>query len=494
MEGLLHAPNLHLQSNNILVKFRQNDPRVKVAVIDSINMHSIVSALTNNTVVDTIRFQNDSNNDVRMVAAIAAAVDYTPLLHLIRTRSQLRNLILEDFTRQFDASEFLQAAAQNKALRSLKIAFIMVYTSEALRSLRHHPNLQEFSFSISTDIQERGAMIQQIIQTCPKLSRLRPGGSDPSREAWQPIFDALGCPQHLPPQRAIKLWMLDLSWCNLDQRATELLRTFLNESPNPLHLCVHEMSVKLPPQDNTSNSTIDDEHHRSSWLAFLVGPSVRALTINYENYGQKFRFLSNWVKPDLDQLMKTLQHKHHQQPSQLQTLQLEQMHSTEDYQAILGGIREITCLKTIQISFSLTGSVLSNTRFSHVKQQMLQALSENMSITKVNLQFCPFQNDQNPELIWTEPQRKRLEYLRQRNETFSRLDVSSARDSLWIPLSVWPAVLQDVPKTHTGANFTFQALRNILLTFTRLLLDTGSESDESEELSRGYHDATQADP
>jgi hypothetical protein len=148
MEGLLHAPNLHLQSNNILVKFRQNDPRVKVAVIDSINMHSIVSALTNNTVVDTIRFQNDSNNDVRMVAAIAAAVDYTPLLHLIRTRSQLRNLILEDFTRQFDASEFLQAAAQNKALRSLKIAFIMVYTSEALRSLRHHPNLQEFSFSI----------------------------------------------------------------------------------------------------------------------------------------------------------------------------------------------------------------------------------------------------------------------------------------------------------------------------------------------------------
>jgi hypothetical protein len=111
------------EETSFLARLRNEDPTLTSVNLsqdmveeDNEMVDEWMAALQNNRIVDEIEFEFSWRYDDEL--------DYSPIFDMIRTRSQLRGLKINDYTMCHDISSFLAAAAENLALlQSLHLLF-----------------------------------------------------------------------------------------------------------------------------------------------------------------------------------------------------------------------------------------------------------------------------------------------------------------------------------------------------------------------------------
>jgi hypothetical protein len=428
------------------------------------------SALQDNRIVDQIRCDfgdlfvghpDDYEN-----------VDLSPLLDVIRTRSQLRTLILHDWNRSDDISPFLFAAAENPALESLFLHDMVTFSAESLERFQSHPNLSTifvsmFSFHDNPAILES---LKQVIKTCPRLDSVYLQGFGNhlvTGDSWRPIGQAL-C--KVQPKLTLVLRSLIF-----DAEATILLQDFLHQSPTSVYLRMISTSF-LPLLESSSSS--------SSWLPRLLGPSVRALAVCYSEKDlqaeQTIDSRCQEIKLEVKEVMKCLNEWEGRNIKELEFVlsDSEPENCYDILQTVFDGIPDILFVTEFTLYYSTISCfsdefLQQHDPFSFLKKKLLDALAKNISIQKMNLVITRCTRN---ILDWTNTETEQLEFLRLRNESISQF-MASPKSS---PLSVWPHFFQAVQATGARLYLVFQGLRANVDILPVLCVDTDSTSDPHE--------------
>jgi hypothetical protein len=290
-------------------------------------------------------------------------VSDTALLHRIRTHKNLYKLdLLDGFnSRDVDMNPFVVAASKNTNLQALGLSGASGYTAESLGQFRSHPNLRELEFNVTSgyggeiklDLEpDIIHVFKQIIETCPKLQYVQISDSHLTSNTWGPICEALYKKQQ---PVTLSLW-----FCTSDPAATDLLRSFLHDYPQPVHFLILYHLLQYDAYD------VDP-----MWLSHLIRPAVQKLSVSIIDITYNIEVLQNF--------MRSLQDRKH-----LRYLDFEDVDSLNLYQAILEGIPNSSYLEELRINLKKEPF---HYQLSNMKTELLRSLATNLSITDVDLQL-----------------------------------------------------------------------------------------------------------
>jgi hypothetical protein len=465
------------ESDQEAEKLRNEDPTITSVRFripqDLLNDHDtfleITSALQNNRIVH--RIQCDIAHPTMPIMRRADNLDLSPLLDVIRTRSQLRFLMLHDWSGSYDISPFLFAAAENPALETLFLHdMAATFSAESLARFQSHPNLRTILIS-ALPFHDKPAILEslkQVIETCPHFDTLHLEGNDNclvTGDTWRPIGQAL-C--KVQPKLT-----LAIAFLIFDEDATMLLQDFLHQSPAVVNLSVN--CTTFPPLLESSSS---------SWLPRLLGPSVGAIIVCYSGGDDQADQLTDLriqeIKLEVKEILKRLNRL---EGRNIKTLGFLFFKFEPDYyydilQTVFDGIPDVLFVSEVTIYYS-TESCFSDEflqqheHFSPLKKKILDALAKNVSIQKMKLEIA--QCKQNV-LEWTDVETKQLEFLRLRNKSISHFMAPPNVSQI----SVWPHYFQAVETTGARLPLVFQCLRGNVDILPVLCEDTDSTYDKLE--------------